>query len=60
MKDVLTRFRDKYGDDPTNCPSRNATNPCMIPPEGWICTRIAGHEGPCAAVPLLDLEVSHD
>ena len=24
---------------------------CRLPPEGWACTRTAGHEGPCAAVP---------
>jgi len=24
---------------------------CTIPPEGWECTRTAGHEGPCAAIP---------
>jgi hypothetical protein len=24
---------------------------CTVPPEGWNCTRKAGHEGPCAAVP---------
>ena len=24
---------------------------CEAPPEGWICTRGAGHEGPCAALP---------
>lgn len=24
---------------------------CQIPPEGWDCTRDAGHDGPCAAVP---------
>lgn len=23
---------------------------CTIPPEGWSCTRIKGHSGPCAAV----------
>lgn len=22
-----------------------------VPPEGWRCTREAGHDGPCAAVP---------
>ncbi len=26
------------------------TEPCMIPPVGWHCTRPAGHPGPCAAV----------
>ena len=25
---------------------------CTNPPEGWECTRAAGHEGPCAAYPL--------
>lgn len=24
---------------------------CNVPPEGWHCTRDAGHEGPCAAWP---------
>ena len=24
---------------------------CEVPPKGWRCTRVAGHEGPCAAVP---------
>ncbi|MDB4996732.1 MAG: hypothetical protein JWM74_4164 [Myxococcaceae bacterium] len=22
---------------------------CQVPPEGWTCSRGAGHEGPCAA-----------
>jgi SAM-dependent methyltransferase len=25
---------------------------CKMPPEGWRCTREAGHEGPCAALPI--------
>ena len=25
---------------------------CQLPPSGWECTRHAGHEGPCAAVPV--------
>ncbi len=24
---------------------------CRLPPTGWHCTRMPGHEGPCAAVP---------
>lgn len=24
---------------------------CDVPPPGWYCTREAGHEGPCAALP---------
>lgn len=24
---------------------------CERPPEGWACTRGAGHDGPCAAIP---------
>lgn len=27
---------------------------CTVPPAGWVCTRDAGHEGPCAAVPSVD------
>jgi hypothetical protein len=25
---------------------------CILPPDGWACTRRPGHEGPCAAVPM--------
>lgn len=25
---------------------------CKVPPEGWRCTRKAGHDGPCAAFPI--------
>jgi hypothetical protein len=24
---------------------------CDEPPAGWLCTRVKGHEGPCAAIP---------
>jgi hypothetical protein len=24
---------------------------CFVPPPGWACTRPAGHDGPCAAIP---------
>lgn len=24
---------------------------CTVPPAGWACTRTAGHDGPCAAIP---------
>lgn len=27
---------------------------CHLPPNGWHCTRIAGHDGPCAAIPSDD------
>ena len=27
---------------------------CSVPPEGWYCTRPAGHDGPCAAHPNKD------
>lgn len=30
---------------------------CQVPPPGWHCTRKAGHEGPCAAVPTDDAEL---
>lgn len=25
---------------------------CDVPPPGWYCTRVAGHDGPCAAIPV--------
>lgn len=28
-----------------------STPECTLPPPGWKCTRPAGHDGPCAAVP---------
>jgi hypothetical protein len=24
---------------------------CTVPPDAWVCTRVAGHDGPCAAWP---------
>lgn len=27
----------------------NPLGECLIPPPGWVCSRDAGHEGPCAA-----------
>lgn len=32
--------------------ARPDDDPCTVPPEGWFCTRPAGHDGPCAAVPI--------
>ena len=29
---------------------------CAVPPAGWRCTRVAGHDGPCAAIPREDNE----
>ena len=26
---------------------------CMMPPKGWECSRVKGHEGPCAARPAI-------
>jgi hypothetical protein len=31
--------------------SSRYVNQCEVPPEGWYCTREAGHDGPCAAMP---------
>jgi len=31
---------------------------CYLPPDGWHCTRIAGHEGPCACVRDIEPEAS--
>jgi hypothetical protein len=30
--------------------ARRLSRPCAIAPRGWQCTRVAGHDGPCAAV----------
>lgn len=24
---------------------------CALPPKGWFCSRVPGHDGPCAALP---------
>ena len=29
---------------------------CTLPPEGWTCSRDAGHEGLCAASPVAPYE----
>ncbi len=36
---------------PVHVPGIVAKDPCDIAPEGWWCSRKAGHEGPCAAWP---------
>lgn len=39
---------------------RIAAGGCTVPPAGWICTRAAGHAGPCAAVPSASVKVNHN
>lgn len=39
-------------------PKSFETQPCEVPPRGWKCNRAKGHDGPCAAIPLLDLHRS--
>ena len=41
--DVLTRYRPAAEQPPRSC---------TVPPPGWYCTRVAGHDGPCAAWPV--------
>lgn len=36
-----------------NIPAR-----CDVPPEGWMCSREKGHEGPCAASPISDRQAN--
>jgi hypothetical protein len=31
--------------------SNSELSTCAVPPPGWYCTRVAGHDGPCAAWP---------
>jgi len=33
---------------------------CEVPPEGWLCIRMKGHDGPCAALPDTDSDVLTD
>ena len=33
---------------PQECPPL-----CTLPPDGWECSRPKGHDGPCAATPIL-------
>lgn len=39
----ILRVLDRWINEP---PKR-----CEVPPQGWYCTRKAGHDGPCAALP---------
>lgn len=34
---------------PTDFREKPKVSHCELPPTGWICTRSAGHDGPCAA-----------
>ncbi len=36
--------------------AREAAQQCQLPPSGWRCTRIKGHDGPCAALPYNDTQ----
>lgn len=61
-EDVLALMRSLYPDDEGYKSASvaehsvsvldNLLPACAIPPEGWRCTRGAGHDGPCAAVPV--------
>lgn len=44
--DALDWEEHRYG-----MPNRHH-HKCNVPPEGWKCSRQAGHEGPCAATPI--------
>ncbi len=34
--------------------------PCTVPPKGWRCTRESGHDGPCAAWPVVTRDEMHE
>lgn len=43
-----------FGDEPEHsidCKNCTCDKTCRLPPDGWSCSRIVGHEGPCAASP---------
>jgi hypothetical protein len=37
----------------------DGTYGCARPPTGWECTREPGHEGPCAAIQVVDTKPKH-
>ena len=37
----------------------DGTYVCARPPTGWECTREPGHDGPCAAIPVVDTKPKH-
>jgi hypothetical protein len=41
----------------SNSSETSPTSRCELPPLGWRCSRAKGHEGPCAARPLEELQV---
>lgn len=43
-------YRDVRPPEPPD--DRPVSQGCTRPPLGWVCTREAGHDGPCAAHPL--------
>lgn len=42
---------ERSHDAALNIGSVETLQPCDHPPEGWFCTRVKGHPGPCAAHP---------
>ena len=46
-------FRRRFEEN--NRKSGGGTMLCKKAPEGWLCNRGEGHEGPCAAMPLFDI-----
>jgi hypothetical protein len=49
---ALRRYVQRRRSDAWDVSTRTARyGQCRVPPAGWMCTRGARHEGPCAAVP---------
>ena len=44
----LLKFEEEVEDSSMKYYSNLETR-CLVPPQGWFCTRKKGHEGPCAA-----------
>jgi hypothetical protein len=47
IRDGRIKWRGSLTDFATDI--EGLTSPCSRSPEGWFCTRAAGHDGPCAA-----------
>lgn len=47
--DAVARLTPQRQLVPARRPDPVPAGPCRVPPAGWICSRPAGHDGPCAA-----------
>lgn len=47
--DEFRKWASRAAPERAAIPMTDANDICQVPPDGWYCTRKAGHDGPCAA-----------